>query len=74
MDAAKRCEEICNDVAGETWYKDAVNELIMLREEICDNSNMSLLNEYDNLVLNIQCRTEEKIYTEGFKDGLALAK
>ena len=73
--AEKRCEEISNKLAMEPWYTDSIDDMIAIQKKICGDSKIkTLLNEYDELCLKIHCRTEEEIYRQGFKDGLAIER
>jgi len=71
----KRCEQICNQVATKEWYLILQDEIIKIRNEICNSSGpkiIELLEKYDNICLELSCKTNNEIYTQALNDASQL--
>lgn len=70
--ALSRCNEICDELANQGWYRCARDEMSKVRKRIVDAGMGDLMDTYDNLCMKINCRTEEEIYIQGIKDGMKI--
>jgi len=66
-----RCSEICNQLASEPQSIRIINDIVMIRKEICSRSIEieMLMEKYDDLRLENQCLVEERIYEQATKDA-----
>lgn len=73
---SKRIEEINNEVACEDWYIRLQEEIIKMHSKICAGNIgiCQLLNSYDELCIQIHCKTESEIYNKAFKDGIVFSE
>lgn len=65
LEISQRCIDICNSLANQEWYKNQSSQIIKKRKDICNKypDIVTLLNEYDEMVLALTCKTEREIYT-----------
>lgn len=70
--ALLRCNEICDELAEQEWYRYIRKEALKVREPIVEAGMGDLMDKYDDLCMKISCRTEEEIYIQGIKDGMKI--
>lgn len=74
--ATRRVEEICNDIAKENWYLSIQDKLIETRKNMCNiygKELSQLLDKYDYLSLEMNCKTNDEIYAQGFIDAVNMS-
>ncbi len=73
----ERVVGLCDALSREDWSVTVSTRIITVRRKICrlDPVRLSkLLDEYDDLQAGMHCKTIDRIYAEGFRDGVSFMK
>ena len=69
---SQRTEEICNEISTSEWYKTLQDEAINKRKvlkSLLSKEDIKLLDGYDNVCIEIHCKTAIAFYKIAYNDG-----
>lgn len=73
----ERVVALCDTIAREGWSITTSNKIITVRREMCrvDPARLpKLIDEYEDLQVGMHCKIIDRIYAEGFRDGVSSMK
>jgi len=73
----ERVVGICDTMAREEWSIEINRKIVLVRKEMCEASQEKVpgfVNEYDDLLTELHCKSADRIYLQGFRDALDLMK